>query len=209
MLHAGGEYVASHNETAVNITSTLLPTVNVCVEGNRTYTVGEKIVRGCEEKCVCGESGAATDCRPLCSSPYVRANRGIEDPLCQEKIVNEEPCCAILVCAADSGELLPTTDGRASSGFLKSNSAFVVFTRSARTGGDLRVWEQNHNEGSTSGGWLLEGLRLRGWWQLEVPAEMPAERHDFRDESARSLRRAHRSKVTEEPDSSRIRFSRV
>lgn len=130
MLHAGGEYVASHNETAVNITSTLLPTVNVCVEGNRTYTVGEKIVRGCEEKCVCGESGAATDCRPLCSSPYVRANRGIEDPLCQEKIVNEEPCCAILVCAADSGELLPTTDGRASSGFLKSNSAFV-FSRAA------------------------------------------------------------------------------
>ncbi|KOX71016.1 Putative epidermal cell surface receptor [Melipona quadrifasciata] len=98
----GGEYVASHNETAVNITSSLLPTTSMCVEGNRTYTVGEKIVRGCEERCVCGESGAATDCKPLCFSPYVRANRGIEDPLCQEKIVKEEPCCAILVCAADS-----------------------------------------------------------------------------------------------------------
>ncbi|XP_060826436.1 putative epidermal cell surface receptor [Bombus pascuorum] len=98
----GGEYVASHNETAINISSTLLPTVNVCVEGNRTYTIGEKIVRGCEEKCVCGENGVAVDCKPLCSSPYVRANRGIEDPLCQEKIVNEEACCAILVCAADS-----------------------------------------------------------------------------------------------------------
>lgn len=96
--------MASHNETAVNISSSLLPAVNVCVEGNRTYTVGEKIVRGCEERCVCGESGAATDCKPLCSSPYVRASRGVEDPLCQEKIVNEEPCCAILVCAADSGE---------------------------------------------------------------------------------------------------------
>lgn len=98
----GGEYVASHNETAVNITSSLLPTTSMCVEGNRTYTVGEKIVRGCEERCVCGESGTATDCKPLCFSPYVRANRGIEDPLCQEKIVKEEPCCAILVCAADS-----------------------------------------------------------------------------------------------------------
>lgn len=98
----GGEYVASHNETAINISSTLLPTVNVCVEGNRTYTVGEKIVRGCEEKCVCGENGVAVDCKPLCSPPYVRANRGIEDPLCQEKIVNEEACCAILICAADS-----------------------------------------------------------------------------------------------------------
>ncbi|CAL7951129.1 unnamed protein product [Xylocopa violacea] len=98
----GGEYVATHNETAINISSSLLPAATMCLEGNRTYTMGEKIVRGCEEKCVCGEGGVVTDCKPLCSSPYVRANRGIEDPLCQEKVVNEEPCCAILVCAADS-----------------------------------------------------------------------------------------------------------
>ncbi|XP_076638492.1 stranded at second isoform X1 [Colletes latitarsis] len=99
----GGEYVAPRNETSINISSTLLPTVPaVCVEGNRTYSVGEKIIRGCEEKCVCGEGGVATDCKSVCSSPYVRANRAIEDPLCQEKLVTEEPCCAILVCAADS-----------------------------------------------------------------------------------------------------------
>ncbi|XP_026670875.1 putative epidermal cell surface receptor isoform X1 [Ceratina calcarata] len=85
----------------MNVSSTLLP-VSMCMEGNRTYAVGEKIVKGCEEKCVCGEGGVVTDCKPLCSLPYVRANRGIQDPLCQEKIVNEEPCCAILVCAADS-----------------------------------------------------------------------------------------------------------
>ncbi|XP_031845670.1 stranded at second isoform X2 [Nomia melanderi] len=98
----GGEYVAPHNETSMNISSSLLPAVMVCVEGNQTYSMGEKIVRGCDEKCVCGEGGMVTDCKPLCSSPYVRANRGIEDPLCQEKLVSEEPCCAILVCAADS-----------------------------------------------------------------------------------------------------------
>ena len=97
--------MASHNETVVNISSTLLPIVDVCVEGNRTYTIGEKIVRNCEEKCVCGENGVAINCKALCSSPYIRANRGIEDPLCQEKLVKEEPCCAILVCAADSGKL--------------------------------------------------------------------------------------------------------
>ncbi|XP_076166430.1 stranded at second isoform X2 [Ptiloglossa arizonensis] len=79
-----------------------LSSTRVCVEGNRTYSASEKILRGCEEKCVCGEDGAVTDCKPLCSSPYVRADRGIEDPLCQEKLVAEEPCCAILVCAADS-----------------------------------------------------------------------------------------------------------
>ncbi|XP_076235441.1 putative epidermal cell surface receptor isoform X2 [Calliopsis andreniformis] len=98
----GGEYVAPHNETSMNISSSLLPTVMMCTEGNRTYTLGEKIIKGCDEKCVCGADGMAVDCKPLCSSPYVRANRGLEDPLCQEKIVTEEPCCAILVCAADS-----------------------------------------------------------------------------------------------------------
>lgn len=96
--------MAPHNETALNVSSTLLPAVTMCVQGNRTYAVGEKIVKGCEEKCVCGEDGTPNDCKPLCSSPYVRANRGTVDPLCQEKLVNEEPCCAILVCAADSGE---------------------------------------------------------------------------------------------------------
>ena len=98
----GGEYVASHNESAINMSSTLLPMATVCVEGNHTYSIGEKILRGCDEKCICGEGGIVMDCKPLCSSPYVRANRGIEDPLCQEKLVTEEPCCAILVCAADS-----------------------------------------------------------------------------------------------------------
>ncbi|XP_034177279.2 stranded at second isoform X2 [Osmia lignaria lignaria] len=98
----GGEYVASHNESAINISSTMLPMATVCMEGNHTYSIGEKILRGCDEKCICGEGGIVMDCKPLCSSPYVRANRGIEDPLCQEKLVTEEPCCAILVCAADS-----------------------------------------------------------------------------------------------------------
>nr|XP_033324101.1 putative epidermal cell surface receptor isoform X2 [Megalopta genalis] len=97
----GGEYVAPHNETSMNISSTLLP-ITMCTDGNQTYSIGEKIIRGCEEKCICGEHGAVIDCKPLCTSPYAKANRGVEDPLCQEKLVNEEPCCAILVCAADS-----------------------------------------------------------------------------------------------------------
>ncbi|XP_014475786.1 PREDICTED: putative epidermal cell surface receptor isoform X2 [Dinoponera quadriceps] len=96
----GGEYVASHNET-VNITSTLLPKMPVCVYGNRTYSLGEKVVRDCEEKCVCSEGGI-TNCQPLCVHPYVRAGRGVEDPLCQEKTATEEPCCAVILCAADS-----------------------------------------------------------------------------------------------------------
>ncbi|EZA61442.1 Putative epidermal cell surface receptor, partial [Ooceraea biroi] len=94
----GGEYIASHNETAINISSTLLPKVSVCIHENRTYSMGEKIVRNCEEKCVCSENGI-TDCQPLCVSPYVRASREIEDPLCQRKLIPDEPCCALVLCA--------------------------------------------------------------------------------------------------------------
>ncbi|KAK2581716.1 hypothetical protein KPH14_002201 [Odynerus spinipes] len=99
----GGEYVVPHNETTtMNISSPLLPNSIRCTDNGRSYAVGEKIVRDCEEKCKCEESGFIGDCRPLCASPYVRAGRGIHDPLCEEKLIAEEPCCALLVCAADS-----------------------------------------------------------------------------------------------------------
>ncbi|XP_035734358.1 putative epidermal cell surface receptor isoform X4 [Vespa mandarinia] len=98
----GGEYVVPHNETVLNVSSSLLPSLIQCTDNGRTYSVGEKIVRDCEEKCTCKEGGFIGDCRPLCISPYVRAGRGIHDPLCEEKLVIEEPCCALLVCAADS-----------------------------------------------------------------------------------------------------------
>ncbi|KAG7200157.1 hypothetical protein KM043_000593 [Ampulex compressa] len=98
----GGEYVASRNETSSNVSSSLLPAVYLCMEKNRTYAEGERVLRGCEEECRCGQGGVVRDCKPVCLSPYVRAGRGIDDPLCQEKLVSEEPCCAILVCAADS-----------------------------------------------------------------------------------------------------------
>lgn len=104
IVFSGGEYIASHNETSINISSSLLPKVSVCAYGNHTYSVGEKIVRDCEDRCVCLEGGVM-DCQPLCVPPYIRAGRGIEDPLCQEKLAVEEPCCALVLCAADSGIL--------------------------------------------------------------------------------------------------------
>ncbi|XP_011875167.1 PREDICTED: putative epidermal cell surface receptor [Vollenhovia emeryi] len=97
----GGEYIVPHNKAAINISSTLLPKASVCIHGNRTYSAGEKVVRDCEEKCVCSESGVM-ECQPLCSHPYVRAGRQLKDPLCQEKLDAEEPCCALVLCPADS-----------------------------------------------------------------------------------------------------------
>ncbi|XP_039312887.1 putative epidermal cell surface receptor isoform X2 [Solenopsis invicta] len=97
----GGEYIAPHNATAVNISSTLLPKASVCIHEDHTYSVGEKVVRNCEEKCVCSESGII-DCQPLCVSPYIRAGRELKDSVCQEKLVPEEPCCALIFCPTDS-----------------------------------------------------------------------------------------------------------
>lgn len=70
----------------------------MCVEGNKTYSIGENIVRGCDEKCVCGENGKMKNCTPLCATPYVRAGRANNDPFCQEQKIDAEGCCAILLC---------------------------------------------------------------------------------------------------------------
>lgn len=96
-LFPGGEYIAPHNETAINISSTLLPKASVCVHGNRTYSAGEKVVRDCEEKCVCSESGIM-ECQPLCISPYIKASRELRDFSCKKKVVAEEPCCTLVLC---------------------------------------------------------------------------------------------------------------
>ncbi|XP_015171957.1 PREDICTED: putative epidermal cell surface receptor isoform X3 [Polistes dominula] len=98
----GGEYVVPHNETMLNVSSSFLPNSIQCIDDGQTYSMGDKIIRDCEEKCTCKEGGFIGDCKPLCISPYVRAGRGIHDPLCEEKLITEEPCCAILICAADS-----------------------------------------------------------------------------------------------------------
>ncbi|XP_018372866.1 PREDICTED: putative epidermal cell surface receptor isoform X1 [Trachymyrmex cornetzi] len=95
----GGEYIAPHNETAINISSMLFPKASICIHGNRTYSVGENIVRDCEEKCICSESGI-TNCQPLCIYPYVKVGRELKDHMCQEKLVAEEPCCALIFCPA-------------------------------------------------------------------------------------------------------------
>ncbi|XP_072763556.1 putative epidermal cell surface receptor isoform X2 [Anoplolepis gracilipes] len=94
----GGEYIASHNETAVKIASKFLK-IPTCTYGNYTYSVGENITRDCKEKCICSENGI-TDCQPYyCLYPYVKAGSAL-DP-CQEKLT-EDSCCALIVCPTES-----------------------------------------------------------------------------------------------------------
>ncbi|XP_043286009.1 putative epidermal cell surface receptor [Venturia canescens] len=98
----GGDYVASKNRTSLNVTS--LPIVlPVCMEGNKSYAAGEKVLRGCEESCVCSEGGKITDCKPRCVSPKFRAGRN-KDPYCREQLVDDDECCAVLVCADSEPE---------------------------------------------------------------------------------------------------------
>ena len=102
----GGEYVATRNETNINVTSTLAPTAAMirCIDGNETYAIGEKIVRGCEEKCVCAEGGKIEKCQPVCQSPTLEAGKNKPDPYCSEQLVGDDGCCAVVVCA-DSGNI--------------------------------------------------------------------------------------------------------
>ncbi|KAK0163695.1 hypothetical protein PV328_002401 [Microctonus aethiopoides] len=100
----GGEYVAIHNDTNATIVPISIVNISMCVEGNKTYSIGENIVRGCDEKCVCGENGKMKNCTPLCVTPYVRAGRANNDPFCQEQKIDAEGCCAILLCTDSSLE---------------------------------------------------------------------------------------------------------
>ncbi|XP_014226449.1 putative epidermal cell surface receptor [Trichogramma pretiosum] len=99
----GGEYIAMHNATS--LTSAMvspLPTVapSMCVDGNKTYAVGQKIQRGCDEWCRCVEGGKVTDCKPLtCTLPLVKTDETKNhDPLCHAQPLPEFPCCATLDC---------------------------------------------------------------------------------------------------------------
>ncbi|XP_048507577.1 putative epidermal cell surface receptor isoform X2 [Athalia rosae] len=97
----GGEYLA----IARNVTE---ETGTTCSYGNQTFSPGAVIRRGCSEKCVCGKEGKIQDCQPIvCSHPFFRAGRVIEDPLCGEKLTHEEPCCALLVCSQLDSEPEP------------------------------------------------------------------------------------------------------
>ncbi|XP_031784352.1 putative epidermal cell surface receptor isoform X2 [Nasonia vitripennis] len=102
----GGEYIASHNGTAANVRMVNpLPTVSpMCVDGNKTYAVGEKIVRGCEEQCTCAEGGKIRECEPVCQSPFFRSDKKISDPYCFARNLPENPCCAIEVCSDSAPE---------------------------------------------------------------------------------------------------------
>ncbi|XP_044013505.1 putative epidermal cell surface receptor isoform X2 [Aphidius gifuensis] len=106
----GVEYVVKHNETTTTTTTTtvlpitLLPPI-ICHDGNKTYNPGERIIHGCDEKCICGDDGIITRCEPICMSPYVRAGRGENtDPFCHEAIVGTDGCCAVLECSDSATE---------------------------------------------------------------------------------------------------------
>lgn len=74
-------------------------TMGICVKGGLTYSNGEKIEDGCETVCTCMNGNM--ECSDRCVGPYFRRGKKIDDPLCTEKPV-EDPCCSILVCAADT-----------------------------------------------------------------------------------------------------------
>lgn len=96
-MSLGGEYVAPHNESAISISSAVFSEKPGCTYENRTYSIGEKVVRGCEEKCVCSESGI-TDCQAVCNAPFIKASEKVDKPYCEKHIIKEEPCCAMLTC---------------------------------------------------------------------------------------------------------------
>lgn len=81
-------------------TSTALPT---CVDTDgKVYVEGQRFSKACDQVCTCAQ-GKVT-CTPRCSAPFFRRGSARSDPLCVEKD-SDDPCCVLLVCSHDSGEL--------------------------------------------------------------------------------------------------------
>lgn len=73
---------------------------NTCVVGGLTYENGVKIEHDCDSVCTC--VNGKMNCTDRCAGPFFRKGKKVDDPLCEPKDT-EDPCCSILVCAADTG----------------------------------------------------------------------------------------------------------
>ncbi|KAL1501149.1 hypothetical protein ABEB36_006533 [Hypothenemus hampei] len=73
---------------------------NICEKGGLTYENGEKLEIGCDSICTC--RNGKMQCEDRCRGAYFRKGKHIDDPLCSEKAVPEDPCCSIMVCAGDT-----------------------------------------------------------------------------------------------------------
>ncbi|XP_043235757.1 uncharacterized protein LOC122388618 isoform X3 [Amphibalanus amphitrite] len=90
-LHADNDPDALGDSTE----TTRFTTDDGCVEGEKSYAVGEKFSRGCEESCTCELKGRV-QCAPRCPPPLFRAGHFSADPLCKETALDD--CCVTAVC---------------------------------------------------------------------------------------------------------------
>lgn len=72
-----------------------------CSEDSKTYSVGERFNKGCNESCECGKNGKVI-CEERCKLPLQRKGLTKKDEFCQE-LPTEDECCAIVQCTQDTG----------------------------------------------------------------------------------------------------------
>ncbi|XP_017776486.1 PREDICTED: putative epidermal cell surface receptor isoform X1 [Nicrophorus vespilloides] len=77
-------------------------TKGVCEKGGLTYEEGEKLEVGCDSVCTCVKG--KMDCVDRCQRPFIRRGKKIDDPLCKEKLVEEDSCCSVMQCTSDTHE---------------------------------------------------------------------------------------------------------
>lgn len=66
-----------------------------------TYENGERLENGCDSVCVC--RNGRMECGERCIGTFFKKGKKVEDPLCRAKDT-DDPCCSVMICAADTGE---------------------------------------------------------------------------------------------------------
>lgn len=72
--------------------------LTTCTDNNKTYKIGEKFNRGCNETCQCVKAGEI-NCSSICKPPYQVKGRN-KDTSCIEVPVDGNACCVLLNCPA-------------------------------------------------------------------------------------------------------------
>ncbi|XP_065222184.1 putative epidermal cell surface receptor isoform X2 [Planococcus citri] len=73
-------------------------TASTCTDNNKTYKIGEKFNKGCNETCQCVKPNEIM-CGTICKPPYQVKGRN-KDPSCIEVPVDGNSCCVLLNCPA-------------------------------------------------------------------------------------------------------------
>ncbi|XP_044730252.1 putative epidermal cell surface receptor isoform X2 [Chrysoperla carnea] len=108
-LFGGKKSLLMNETTTTNNDTTTVPSIIYCMHNGNKMKIGEKFDEGCDETCVCEESGIVKCVPKICDAPYFRKGRHNDDNQCFERSIENDSCCVLVVCTNEGQEDVQNT----------------------------------------------------------------------------------------------------